>query len=378
MSNTDFQESDIPPELMADWQRIQRIRRVAEAMGQTTPLRGQMVGRFYVPPSPVQGIANVSGQLMGAWQNNRADKQNAAFRQKYGEMEKAALAQAQTGAPEAGLSSPFPGVRKVADARMQREIANARANAPTAAMKNTAAFEQMTPEQQTTFMGLARPPATLNLGDRVMRVPPAMPGAGPEVYAKGVTPGQSPDELAAAAEAKAAGAAQGKSDVKLRVDQPKAKLQMDMAMKPLSLLKAKVTELMDHAGLSHITGSMAGHLPTGAFIADQDGSNALALYESISNKLSGAALQAMRDASKTGGAVGQVTEREWPRLRDMLSTLARIQDAKTFKGRLQEVASYIDDINGMIARAYEETYGAAPAEGAMPQVIDFTSLPPGK
>jgi hypothetical protein len=61
----------------------------------------------------------------------------------------------------------------------------------------------------------------------------------------------------------------------------------------------------------------------------------------------------MRDASKTGGAVGQVTEREWPRLENMLSNLDPRQGKPQFMKNLARVKEYTREVEGMLREAYE-------------------------
>ena len=68
-------------------------------------------------------------------------------------------------------------------------------------------------------------------------------------------------------------------------------------------------------------------------------------------------LQKMRDASKTGGAVGQVTEREWPRLESFLGNLNTVQTTEQFKKRLGEVKERLNKIKAEMKRAYDSTYG---------------------
>jgi hypothetical protein len=103
--------------------------------------------------------------------------------------------------------------------------------------------------------------------------------------------------------------------------------------------------------------------------------------EQLAAKSSAQALQAMRDASKTGGAVGQVTEREWPRLEKLLANLDRRQSLESFKKNLSALITYLDkletDINAAVKRM-PQTKGGNPTPAAPPSVDDLLKKYGGK
>ena len=111
-------------------------------------------------------------------------------------------------------------------------------------------------------------------------------------------------------------------------------------------------KLRDHPGLNQITGLVQGRLPgvTG------EGRAAQALYDKIVAKGGFQALQDLRDASKTGGALGNVSNQEGKQLTASFAAISRVQDAKDVKAAIDQA---IDDIKGTKTRvreAYDQTY----------------------
>ena len=58
---------------------VERQRQMAQALqGQAMqPLRGQMAGRVYVAPSPMQGVAKLGQMLAGTYGQNKANEREA-------------------------------------------------------------------------------------------------------------------------------------------------------------------------------------------------------------------------------------------------------------------------------------------------------------
>jgi hypothetical protein len=121
--------------------------------------------------------------------------------------------------------------------------------------------------------------------------------------------------------------------------------------------------LRDHPGLGSITGIAAGRMPgiTGA------GRAAQALFDKAVAKGGFQALQDMRDASKTGGALGSVSNQEGKQLTASFAAINRTQDAKDVRAAIDQA---IGDLQGAKVRtreAYDLTYGykqGSPAGGA--------------
>lgn len=152
--------------------------------------------------------------------------------------------------------------------------------------------------------------------------------------------------------------------VKKAEQKPQAQLQVQTQLEDLRRLRTLAAEISSDKALGRATG-LVGAIPS---IPGSDAANAEALIDSLKAQVSGMKLQSMRDASKTGGAVGQVTEREWPRLENMIVALDRVKmDKAAFQAKLSELQREIQVAEGNIWQAFESEYGAGlrmPSAGA--------------
>jgi len=144
-----------------------------------------------------------------------------------------------------------------------------------------------------------------------------------------------------------------KNRVKKLQAMPVAKTRVSMITDVSERLKNKATELKDHPGLDNITGWLFGRTPT----VSQEGRNAQAILETIKSQIFIETLQAMREASKTGGAVGNVSDREGDRLENAMTALEQSQDTETYKKRLQELIDQMELSKQRVQTAYDEEYG---------------------
>jgi len=120
--------------------------------------------------------------------------------------------------------------------------------------------------------------------------------------------------------------------------------------------------LRDDSGLEQITGAIYGRTPS----VSRAGSRAQALYDKIVAKGGFQALQDLRDASKTGGALGNVSNTEGKQLIAAFAAIDRRQDAEDVKKAINQA---IDDIEGSKIRmreAYDMTYGYKNAKSVAP------------
>lgn len=166
---------------------------------------------------------------------------------------------------------------------------------------------------------------------------------------------------------------EGQNIAKIRADLPEAKTRLDLVMGNLNRLKNSASNLLTMPGLD----SVVGGLPQ-AYVPNvrEDSINAQTELENLKVKISGTVLQAMRDASKTGGAVGQVTEREWPRLENMIANLDPRQGRAQFARNVQAVMAYADQVMAAVQAAYEADLRTAQG-GQMPQTAPARPDPLG-
>jgi hypothetical protein len=125
-------------------------------------------------------------------------------------------------------------------------------------------------------------------------------------------------------------------------------------------------KLRDHPGLNQITGIAAGRLPA----VTSEGRAAQALYDKIVAKGGFQALQDLRDASKTGGALGNVSNQEGEYLRNAFAPISRTQDTGDLKRALINAANVVTASKQRMRDAYDMTYdyktGGAPPSQAKP------------
>jgi hypothetical protein len=113
-----------------------------------------------------------------------------------------------------------------------------------------------------------------------------------------------------------------------------------------------IKKLRDDPGLAEITGIAAGRLPG----ITANGRRAQALYDKIVAKGGFQALQDMRDMSKTGGALGNVSNQENTQLKASFAAIDRRQDAKDVKAALDQVIGDIEGSKARLKEAYDMTY----------------------
>ena len=150
-----------------------------------------------------------------------------------------------------------------------------------------------------------------------------------------------------------------------------------------SKFERDIDELIaNEKGLNEITGFLAGRTDLSAMSGA--GRRALALFNTITAKGGFSELQDMRNASPTGGALGNVSNQEGKQLIDSFGALSRTQNANDLRQSLTTARSDLQNLRQRMKEAYELTYeyklgntgggtssAAAPSSGG---VIDFGSL----
>jgi hypothetical protein len=137
----------------------------------------------------------------------------------------------------------------------------------------------------------------------------------------------------------------------------------------------ELEKLRDDPGLNQITGPIYGRTPS----ASREGSRAQSLYDKIFAKGGFQALQDMRDASKTGGALGNVSNAEGVRLEK--STVGGLDRTQNIKDVQQGINDLIEEIRGSQSRvrdAYDETYSyrnAQPSAAPSASVVTNPKFP---
>ena len=128
--------------------------------------------------------------------------------------------------------------------------------------------------------------------------------------------------------------------------------------------------LRDDPGLNQITGPIYGRTPS----VSREGSRAQALYNKIFAKGGFQGLQDLREASKTGGALGNVSNEEGRRLEaSVVGGLDRTQNIEDVKAGINDLIDSLNVSKARVRNTFDETYqyksGRGPAAPAAPDPL---------
>lgn len=146
----------------------------------------------------------------------------------------------------------------------------------------------------------------------------------------------------------------GTAEQKLVASMPQAKLRVDSMIQGIDRLSTAMAELEAHPGLPNITGTIMGRTPNITNLA----TGAQAKLDSIKSQIFQSSLLAMREASKTGGAVGNVSDREGDKLERTIAALDQTQGTPQFKEELKKARAQLQLSKELIQRAYDEQFGS--------------------
>ena len=133
---------------------------------------------------------------------------------------------------------------------------------------------------------------------------------------------------------------------------------------------ADLIALRDDPGLDNITGSVFGRIGS----VSRAGSRAQARYDKVVAKGGFQALQDLRDASKTGGALGNVSNQEGKQLTASFAAIDRRQNAEDVRAAINQAIADIEGTKTRMREAYDSTY--AYKSGGGPQTSKPASAAP--
>jgi len=151
----------------------------------------------------------------------------------------------------------------------------------------------------------------------------------------------------------------GAIEQKLEQSLPQAKLRVESMSQNLDRLESAMQELDKNPGLSNITGTFMGRTPN----LTNKATGAQAQLNSIKSQIFQSSLQAMREASKTGGAVGNVSDREGDKLERTLAALDQAQGTADFKKQLAKAVEQVRLSRELIRNAYNEQFSGIQSRG---------------
>lgn len=167
---------------------------------------------------------------------------------------------------------------------------------------------------------------------------------------------------------------QMKRDAEQRAGMPAATASVGTAMQNLDRLADMAADLQRAPGLKNILGPISQYQITDQWETTRD---ARALANAVKNQVGTTVLQAMRDASKTGGAVGSVTEKEWPILQQNLAALDLAQTEEGYRLALVNLQNQLAGMRSRLTTTYRQQYGADPAYDR-PTYVPMNPVNPGQ
>jgi len=147
------------------------------------------------------------------------------------------------------------------------------------------------------------------------------------------------------------GVAEGQA--KRTLDAPATIVQTQNKMMALDDMKRSVNDVLNDPGLDGIAG-LYGKLP---IIPGTARANAAAKLDALKTKTAFSALQALREGSPTGGALGQISDKEETMLQNSISSLDKAQSPQQLRQSLNQILDFVDRHQASIKGEFKATYG---------------------
>lgn len=157
--------------------------------------------------------------------------------------------------------------------------------------------------------------------------------------------------------------------------------QLTGSLNSMDRLAVAANELLNHPGLKGITG-WRGSVPN---VPGSDAANAEALLGTLKSQVGFGVLQDMRNNSKTGGALGAVSDSENKMLQANLAALDKSQSFEQYQANLKKIVDYADGAKDRLREAFNLRHksdgsDSKPATSGMLRVSspeEARKLPPG-
>lgn len=146
----------------------------------------------------------------------------------------------------------------------------------------------------------------------------------------------------------------GKQKRELLLAEPQAKARTSSTQSEIQLLVDMANDLKNHPGLKEITGKFGQYKVTDLSPLARE---ARGIYDTLRDRTALLKTAMVREANATGGAFGNMTEQEWPRLESAFGNISNAQDPE---GLITSLDNYIGNVNSMGKNnlgIYENTYG---------------------
>jgi hypothetical protein len=189
---------------------------------------------------------------------------------------------------------------------------------------------------------------------------PSMPAATPA--APLTTPVAQPETPAVSASVSEARADRGPSAIEIATPEQRLKLQQEIpiarraasaGLSKLDRLDNILADLENHPGLENISG-LIGQIPIDA---SAEARSARSKLNEFKESTSLQAVQEARESSATGGAYGNMTVQEWPRLESFFGSVVASKDPEDLLVAIQNARRQIAASKNLYTSTWRDTYG---------------------
>ena len=147
-----------------------------------------------------------------------------------------------------------------------------------------------------------------------------------------------------------------KNREQLLIEQPKATAATEYALGSTRRIRNTVNRILDNPKFSSafgVDGAIKSYIP------DTEAASAAAELETLKNQLFVEGITDMRNASQTGAAVGNVTEKEGSRFENLRGSLQQKKKFKDIVAELERIDKELALAENRISNAYNRTYRQA-------------------
>lgn len=166
----------------------------------------------------------------------------------------------------------------------------------------------------------------------------------------------------------------------LTYEAPQARSAVSESVNDLQRMEALARQIRNNPDISRISGSM-GMFPN---MPGSNASDLAAKLNSLKSQVGFGRLQAMRNASKTGGALGAISDKENDLLQRNLAALDTSQSPQALAESLDNIIKYSQGAQGRLQNAYRDLYernignqGMQPTPGGALPLGQSAPLPSG-
>lgn len=147
-----------------------------------------------------------------------------------------------------------------------------------------------------------------------------------------------------------------KSREQLIIEQPKATAATEYALGSTRRIRNTINRILDNPNFASAFGKDGVLL---SYIPNTEAASAAAELDTLKNQLFVEGITDMRNASQTGAAVGNVTEKEGSRFENLKGSLQQKKKFKDIVAELERIDKEMDLAEKRISNAYNRTYRPA-------------------